>query len=366
MAALCFHQIDQLFSPCTSEGLSLFHSAPSDRIWHIPKAVGTGYIQEIELSQGLSVVILDYELTQDFCQSLSLFRPSLEFEFCLTGHHSNTNLTILHLGECKPLDLPARERNLWVEVFVTAPRLEPYFYGLLKHLSPRLRELAENYIKQLNHQYFGDRLLSQQILTQWGLPDTPVKISQATEADWQSELWLEFEPVLRGKTTSSMQTILHQILHCPYHSMSRQLYLESKALELIALRFEQIAHLSQSLPPSRAMSSEDIQKIHQAREILRLHLKQPPSLIALARQVGLNDCTLKRGFRQIYGMTAFECLYHDRMQQAQHLLEAGEMAIKQVAAAVGYTSRSSFYSAFRKQFGMSPREYLMQRHKNSV
>ncbi|MGI0485833.1 helix-turn-helix transcriptional regulator [Pantanalinema rosaneae CENA516] len=371
MTALCLDQIEPLFALSHSAELHLFHNAPSDRVWQVAAASGQGYIQEIGLAAGLSLVIVDCELTQDLCKTVALFRPSLEFEFCLIGCHASTNLTILHLGNSKPLHLPAGQRHLWVEVFVTPPRLESYFYGLLEQFSPRLRQLATDYWQQLGHEWFGDRgvnppLTPPRLLHPTTQPAPSPDLTQLAEPPDLSEAWLEFEPVLTGKTTSAMQIILNQILNCPYQGKPRQLYLESKALELIVLRFEQIAQLSQSLLPARALSSEDIEKIHQARAILRHQLNQPPSLMALARQVGLNDCTLKRGFRKVFGMTAFECLYHDRMHQAQQLLETGEMTVNQVAAAVGYTSRSSFYTAFRKQFGVGPNQYVMQRRKNSV
>ncbi|WP_334970484.1 hypothetical protein [Nostoc sp.] len=45
-------------------------------------------------------------------------------------------------------------------------------------------------------------------------------------------------------------------------------------------------------------------------------MHKPPSLITLARQVGLNDCTLKRGFRQVFGIIAYDCLHHYRMERS--------------------------------------------------
>ncbi|MBL1174806.1 helix-turn-helix transcriptional regulator [Pantanalinema sp. GBBB05] len=370
MTALFLHQMNELFTPSTSVGLPLFHADLSDRIWQIPVAMGQGFVREIELSRGLSLVIVDCELTQAIEQNVALFRPSLEFEFCLVGNNSGSNLTMLHLGDRKRLQLPSGQRHLWVEVFVTTPRLESYFSGLLEQLSPNLRQLAKRYFEPLECSGLDNSLLHRQGATLPMLHDSELSRLSSSEpmpeADGEAELWLEFEPVLSGRSTVAMQNILNQLLDCPYQGISRQLYLESKALELITLRLEQIAAQNQPLASAKILSAEDTKKIYQAREILRQQLKQPPSLIALARQVGLNDCTLKRGFRQVFGMTAFECLYHDRMQQAQQLLETSDMAIKQVAAAVGYTSRSSFYTAFRKQFGVGPHEYLMQRRKNSV
>ena len=371
MTALSPHHMSALFKQNCTAGLKLFHADPTDLIWRIPDSYGRGYVQEIELGNGVSLVILDYELTQDLLKDIALFRTSLEFEFCLAGINPGTNSTILHLGDSKSIHLQAGQRCLWVEVFVTAPRLEHYFHYLLEQLPPKLRQISGDYFEQIYRHCFSDRpptlqIAAHQVLKNSALPSMQSAVSYATERVFCPEAWFEFKQVLSGRTTSAMQTVLNQILNCPYHGMIRQIYLESKALDIVALRLEQIACMSQPMIQAKGLQAEDIEKIYQARDILIRQLKSPPSLIALARQVGLNDCNLKRGFRQVFGMTAFECLYHYRMEHAQQLLEAGEIAVKQVATAVGYTSRSSFYTAFRKQFGVGPSEYLTQRRKNSV
>ncbi|WP_238393438.1 helix-turn-helix transcriptional regulator [Myxacorys almedinensis] len=86
----------------------------------------------------------------------------------------------------------------------------------------------------------------------------------------------------------------------------------------------------------------------------------PPSLLALARQVGLNDCKLKQGFQQVFHTTAFGYLRHYRMERARQLLMDSEVSIEQVAKMVGYSDRSRFAAAFRKEFGVNPKTYQLQ------
>jgi len=59
-----------------------------------------------------------------------------------------------------------------------------------------------------------------------------------------------------------MQVSLYQILNCPYEGGMRNLYLESKALELIALRLE--AAIADDKVPSHFenLSPSDIESIH--------------------------------------------------------------------------------------------------------
>ena len=159
-----------------------------------------------------------------------------------------------------------------------------------------------------------------------------------------------------GQMTPSIQQLLQQILHCPYTGLMQQIFLESKALELFAAQF---ALWAESSTPNALMSlcAHDIEQLHQAKEILIQQATHPPSLINLARQVGLNDYKLKQGFRHLFGTTAFGYLRDYRLQQAKALLHNPNLTIASVAATVGYKSPEAFCNAFRRKFAVSPKAY---------
>jgi AraC family transcriptional regulator, transcriptional activator of the genes for pyochelin and ferripyochelin receptors len=160
-----------------------------------------------------------------------------------------------------------------------------------------------------------------------------------------------------GIITPAMKLALNQIINCPYQGFTKQIYLEAKCLELIALKLEQLAAAATEL--SITLKPDDRDRIYHARDILTLNPDNPPTLLELARQVGLNDCTLKKGFRQIFGTTAFGYLHSYRMEQAKTLLLEQRLSVSQVAQAVGYASRSAFIAAFRKQFGANPSAFAL-------
>lgn len=170
-----------------------------------------------------------------------------------------------------------------------------------------------------------------------------------------------------GSTTPAMVQVLKQILHCPYQGLMQQLYLEGKALELLALQFAQWVEPQRVADRSICLRSDDIDRLHAARAILIEQASNPPSLIQLARKVGLNDRKLKQGFLQIFGTTVFGYLHDYRLEQSQQLLDAGEMSVTEIAYAVGYASLPSFSKAFRKKFGNSPIAYVARHNlKKSV
>lgn len=156
-----------------------------------------------------------------------------------------------------------------------------------------------------------------------------------------------------GETTPTMQLALNQLLNCPYQGLTKQIYLESKCWELVALRLEQLSAESESF--LTCLKPDDIDRVYQAKAILTHNWQTPPSLLKLARQVGLNDYKLKLGFRQLFGTSAFGYLWHYRMEQARQLLTEGQYNIKEVASIVGYSKQSNFAAAFRKKFGLNPK-----------
>lgn len=69
----------------------------------------------------------------------------------------------------------------------------------------------------------------------------------------------------------------------------------------------------------------------------------------LAKKVNWSEASLKRAFRQEFGMGMYEYLRVIRMQKARELLLQGEQ-VKTVAPAVGMRP-SNFTTEFKKHFG---------------
>lgn len=156
-----------------------------------------------------------------------------------------------------------------------------------------------------------------------------------------------------GPISSAMLQVLKQIVHCPYTGLTQALYLESKALELLALQLEQWERPSSQLP------ADDVERLHHARELLIRNAENPPLLIELAHRVGLNDRKLKQGFRQLFGTTVFGYLQDYRMGQAKQLLEEERLTVAAIATSVGYRNPEAFSTAFRRKFSISPKAYQL-------
>jgi len=320
-------EFPRLYIPANPDGKILSDSDSFEIPLSDPKQLSKGYKRRILLCTGLDLLIRDYELQEDLieepqsCWSLSV----LEFGFHLSGSRQDE---MLSPGQNFMLWCPlpaggtsewsARQRILKVDIHIELDTFQTLCTNQFDLLPPALRQIVESTNTQ---QLYG----------------------------------------CLGTITSAMHVALHQILNCPYQGLTKQRYLESKALELIGLQLKQAAEGTRQLNSSAELKADDVERIHYAKDILIRNLNNPPSLLALARQVGLNDCTLKKGFRQVFGTTAFGYLYDYRMQQARQLLLERKMKVEEVAHAVGYASRSSFIAAFNKKFGVSPSAYLVRK-----
>jgi AraC-like DNA-binding protein len=303
-------------------------NAEDETTWKYPEQLGQGYRREIELRDGLDLMITNCQLHEPIALQLPEREHPLEYSFHLAGGFKN-------------------QRNL-----VRAGQYSLYGSGLAPVETTELLEL--NHVDVNVH-------IDPALFTTWLAPSG--SIPQALQHLKQSSSQIYYG--CSGAITGAMQTALQQILHCPFQGITKRMYLESKVWELMALLVEQELARHQGQQTPHLLKPDDVDRIHQARAILLQRLDNPPSLIELARQVGLNDCTLKRGFRQVFGTTAFGCLHEYRLDQARQLLEERRLNVSEIAQAIGFANRSYFAAAFRKKFGVTPREYLSRRRNSA-
>ncbi|MES1022316.1 AraC family transcriptional regulator [Gloeocapsa sp. BRSZ] len=296
-----------------------------DITYQFPPQLGQGYCRSINLRDGLELAIAKYQLYDDIVLEMPERSHPIEYTFLLSGAE-----------QCDEQFMRAGHYSLYSSGI--APKEKPQsfanqlIFAINVHIKPEL-------FTAFWHSEVESRLLTQQLIRN----DKKYKFYS-------------------GRTTIAMQTAIQQILQCPYQSLTKRMYLESKVWELMALLIHDLEYpRNLSYTP---LKPDDIDRIYYAKEILLQQLDNPMSLIELARQVGLNDCTLKRGFRQVFGKTVFGYLHDYRLEQARQLLEQRRLNVSEIARSVGFTNRSYFASAFRKKFGVNPRDYLTQ--KNSA
>ncbi|AFM22999.1 helix-turn-helix transcriptional regulator [Desulfomonile tiedjei] len=167
-----------------------------------------------------------------------------------------------------------------------------------------------------------------------------------------------------GSNSPAKVGAFSEILHCPYPEEYRALFRESRALEFLAIQIRDFvdSERGKALSPT-PLRSDDVERIRAARDRLIADLEHPPSLQELAAAVGINDRKLKTGFRQVFGTSVFGYYREYRMQAAHEILQTGNGNITEAAMAVGYQSLSHFSQAFRKRFGLRPKDFLAKQSR---
>jgi len=104
----------------------------------------------------------------------------------------------------------------------------------------------------------------------------------------------------------------------------------------------------------------DREKIVKAREVLIQHIGEPITIKELSRKVAINECYLKKGFKEMFGTTIFDFYQSQRMEHAKYLLYEKGLSVTEVSLMLGYSSISHFSTAFKKHTGLKPCELLFR------
>lgn len=157
--------------------------------------------------------------------------------------------------------------------------------------------------------------------------------------------------------TADMKLALHQMMFCSFSGKTRGLFIEGKVMELVSY-LRQATNDKSGVKLRISLTAEDQKKMWQAKSILDESLESPPSILDLAKRIGVNEFKLKNGFRQVHGITPYRYLADQRLEKARHLLREKEMNVSEAAFAVGYSSLSHFAKIFRTKYGITPHEYM--------
>jgi AraC-like DNA-binding protein len=160
-----------------------------------------------------------------------------------------------------------------------------------------------------------------------------------------------------GHISPSTAIVLNQLINYNLNSTIKSLYFKGKVYELLSLYFNRGEDANVEQCPF-LMDESNVVKIRQAKDIMIDRILEPPTLTALASEIDLSLKKLKEGFKQIYGTTVFGFLFDYKMEVARKLLESGTHNVNEVGLKVGYSTASHFISAFKTQYGTTPKKYI--------
>ena len=175
--------------------------------------------------------------------------------------------------------------------------------------------------------------------------------------------------LLNGISKVPVTPIMEQILaetsqFTQYRGRLGYLYLDGKLLELLSIYLGEVLELDILMGKSISMSKTERTAIMEAKRIIDGQLAFAPSCEELSRLVHLSITKLTRGFSALYGMPIHQYVIEQRLTQGAQLLLEGDLNVSEVAGIVGYGKPSNFAAAFKKRYGVVPKDYKESRFNN--
>jgi AraC-like DNA-binding protein len=142
---------------------------------------------------------------------------------------------------------------------------------------------------------------------------------------------------------------LRRVFKTPYTGKLRLLAAQGRVLDYLC---KLSSHLTEA--PYEPELTESYSIIDQVRsELLKLEGKLPP-LSELAKKYNTSAKVLNDQFKKNYGLSMMAFMADHRLRAAHEALKKSNIAIKVLAARLGYSHVNHFTTAFTKKFGYSP------------
>ena len=156
--------------------------------------------------------------------------------------------------------------------------------------------------------------------------------------------------------------VLDAMLNNPYTESLENIFINAQIQMLLLHSMDCVAGEKEiNVINCKFLSNEaDRDKISKAREVLIAHIGEPITIKELSRKVAMNECYLKKGFKEMFGTTIFEFYQTQRMEHAKYLLYEKGQSVTEVSMMLGYSSISHFSTAFKKHTGLKPCELLFR------
>jgi AraC family transcriptional regulator, transcriptional activator of the genes for pyochelin and ferripyochelin receptors len=297
----------------------------------IPEKHGTGFIAAIDFRDGLGMFVFDCELKHDITMVFkSIDYQPLRMIFCMQSYFSHSIysdrikyqlsslLGSMVSGTCRNeqiFSLPAENRIFYYSIEMDRRRYRTKIEQAAGSLPEELKEV------------FFDMDCNKSFL-------------------YQSHYSL------------TIADCINKLAYSDHSGIVRRLFLESKTLEIMALKVKQYMDDKEPSQKQTILRKRDIEQIIEAKNILLKDLQNPPPVKDLARMVGINEFKLKKGFKRLYDTSVYKVVLNERLDQAKLLLAENKYSIKEIANMLGYKHTGHFTARFRERFGVLPSEFL--------
>ncbi len=122
-------------------------------------------------------------------------------------------------------------------------------------------------------------------------------------------------------------------------------------IQILSLLYR--AFLDHSTAPMKAEKPELLDRV---MAYVETHLAEKITLEDIARHFYVSESTISQTFRKKMGVSFHRCVTQRRLIAAKALITEG-IQLEVVGQQVGFADYSTFYRAFKQEYGISPRQY---------
>lgn len=200
-----------------------------------------------------------------------------------------------------------------------------------------------------------------------GIFFSPAFVGRALKKDILVDLLLYADKRLNNidqePITFECRQLLEEIFSADKRSPVSHLILQNRIL-LLAEKFLSafLTRMPRPGTPANSRSKEKEKDIRALRDVELLlsndKLDKFPSIEMLSKKAMMSTTKLKTKFKQVYGMKLYEFYNRNRLEKAKEMLKTGHFSVKQVGYDIGFSNLSNFAKAFKKEFGVLPKDML--------
>ena len=140
------------------------------------------------------------------------------------------------------------------------------------------------------------------------------------------------------------------------HALGREFRTEDAcaALALEGLVLEILAEAARGLGAATRRPPTWLARAH---ELIRESYRDPLSLAAVAREVGIHPSHLARGYRKHFRQSIGEAVRTLRVERAARELVTSSASLTEIGIRLGFFDQSHFCRVFRRQTGLTPAQF---------
>ena len=315
------------------KGFSTLLNVPvTGRRIDIPSSLGEGYLLAANINSDISYVVMDFSLREDL---VLLRKKSIPYGLSLFFNQVTvSNFFAIREPRNSFTDKNPHRSN----IFLSSTN---YDLEVTYSRNSRLKRIGVFFSPS-----FVSRCIKKNILL-----DLLVYADNRLRNINKEPIGFEYRQLLEDIFEADAKSPLNHLL-----LQNRVLLLTEKFLH----SFLANDPLPQPAPGPRTKGKEkDIEALRDVERILSdSQLNKFPSIDRLSRTAMMSSTKLKAKFKQIYGMKLYEYYNRHRLVQAKELLKTGNFSVKQVGMTIGFSNLSNFAKAFKKEFGILPKEML--------